>query len=81
VALLLGKLGADHAAFQVAARLAESEYPGPSIFWYPSMRGALDDPAFPALAEHLGLVNYWKTSRTRPDVCKAPSAPGFCKLL
>jgi tetratricopeptide (TPR) repeat protein len=81
VALLLGKLGADHAAFLAAARLSQREYPGPSLFWYPGMRGALDDPDFPALAEGLGLIDYWKTSRTRPDVCREALAPAFCQRI
>jgi tetratricopeptide (TPR) repeat protein len=81
VALLLGKLGADHAAFLAAARLSQRDYPGPSLFWYPGMRGALDDPDFPALAERLGLINYWTTSHTRPDVCKEASAPAFCQRI
>jgi len=44
VARLFGALGADHEAFRVAAPLAARNFPGPSIFWYPSMRGALSDP-------------------------------------
>ncbi|MBS0331338.1 MAG: TIR domain-containing protein, partial [Proteobacteria bacterium] len=51
VAMLLADLGATHEAFVVASRLATAkEYPGPSIFWYPSMQGALSDPGFPAVA-------------------------------
>ena len=81
VARLLSELGANHAAFQVAARLAAREYPGPSIFWYRSMRGALADPGFPALAEQLGLMNYWKASHLRPDVCNEKAAPPFCRSI
>jgi len=82
VARLLAELGANHAAFQIAARLATTQdYPGPSLFWYRSMRGTLADPGFPALAEQLGLMNYWRTSHTRPDVCKEKAAPPFCRLI
>jgi tetratricopeptide (TPR) repeat protein len=82
VALLLGDLGASHDAFRIASRLATQRYPGPSIFWSPSMRAALSDPGFPALAERLGLMKYWKATRTRPDACKAQgsSAP-FCRMI
>lgn len=69
VALLLADLGANHEALQVAARLASRDYPGPSLFWYASMRGVLCDPGFPAVAEQLGLMTYWRTSHTKPDVC------------
>jgi hypothetical protein len=82
VARLLGDLGANRQAFQIAARIATNkEYPGPSIFWDPSMRGILADPGFPALATQLGLMNYWTTTRSKPDVCNEESSPPFCKTL
>ena len=81
VALLLGHLGADHDAFLVASRIAATEYPGPSLFWYPSMRGTLSDPGFPAVAARLGLMNYWKTARTKPDVCNEQAPPLFCRMI
>jgi tetratricopeptide (TPR) repeat protein len=82
VARLLAELGADREAFQIAARIATTkEYPGPSIFWHQSMRGTLADPGFPALATQLGLLKYWTTTRTKPDVCNEESAPPFCKLI
>ena len=81
VARLLADLGAPHEALQVAARLADSDFPGPSIFWYPNMRPALNDPAFPAIAAKLGLMHYWKTSRTKPDVCATKDPPRFCRII
>ena len=76
------RLGANHEAFQIAARLATTkEYPGPSLFWYPSMRGTLTDPGFPALAAQLGLMKYWKTTHTRPDVCNENAPPPFCRMI
>lgn len=81
VVLVLGALGADHEAFLIAGQLATLEYPGPSLFWYPSMRGALSDPGFPALAARLRLIDYWKATRTRPDVCAEAARPPFCQLI
>lgn len=82
VARVLGDLGAHRAAFQIAARLATTrEYPGPTIFWDPSLRGALADPGFPAVATQLGLFEYWKKTRTKPDVCSEDTAPPFCKMI
>jgi tetratricopeptide (TPR) repeat protein len=81
VALLLADLDADHAAFDVAARLATREYPGPSLFWYRRMRGTLEDPGFPALAARLGLMKYWKTTHARPDVCNEEAPPPFCRMI
>jgi tetratricopeptide (TPR) repeat protein len=81
VARLLAELGDSHTAFQIAARAAAGDYPGPSVFWYRGMRSVLDDPGFPAAAERLGLMRYWKTSHTRPDVCNEAKAPPFCRML
>lgn len=81
VARLLANLGAAHQAFQVATRVAAREYAGPSLFWYRDMRATLSDPGFPAVAVQLGLMNYWKTAHTRPDVCQESDAPAFCRMI
>jgi tetratricopeptide (TPR) repeat protein len=81
VARLLADLGADHEAFRIASRLAAREYPGPSVFWYPNMRGVLNDPGFPAAAKQLGLISYWRESQTKPDVCLTNTAPPFCRAI
>jgi len=82
VARLLADLGANREAFRIASRITTAdEYPGPSLFWYRSMRGTLADPGFPALAEQLGLMRYWKTTRTKPDVCSDKDAPPFCRMI
>ncbi len=82
VARLLADLGANHEAFQIAARLATTkEYPGPSLFWHRSMRGTLADPGFPAVATQLGLFKYWTTTHTRPDVCNEKAALPFCRMI
>jgi len=39
------------------------------------------DPEFPAVAEQLKLMGYWKASGTRPDVCNEKAAPEFCRML
>jgi hypothetical protein len=81
VAKLLADLGAGRAAFLLARRLATQNFPGPSLFWYPSMRATLSDPEFPALAAQLGLMNYWKKSHTKPDVCTTNAPPTFCAAI
>ncbi|HLA71066.1 MAG TPA: hypothetical protein VK624_06115, partial [Steroidobacteraceae bacterium] len=82
VARLLADLGANHEAFQIASRIATTrEYPGPSLFWDRSMRGTLADPGFPAVATQLGLLKYWTTTHTKPDVCNEKAPPPFCRRL
>jgi tetratricopeptide (TPR) repeat protein len=74
VAVMLGALGANHEALAVASER-------PWLFWRRSMRGVLSDPGFPAVAKQLGLLNYWKASHTRPDVCGTNDAPPFCRMI
>ncbi|HET9810564.1 MAG TPA: hypothetical protein VFP53_02565, partial [Sphingomicrobium sp.] len=74
VATMLAALGANHEALQIASQR-------PSLFWHRSMRGVLNDPGFPAVANRLGLTAYWKTSHTKPDVCLTKSAPPFCRSI
>lgn len=81
VARLLGDLGADHEAFEVARRIVTAQAGGLRTFWYPSMRRALSDPGFPALAAQSGILNYWKATNTRPDVCTEQAPPAFCRLI
>jgi tetratricopeptide (TPR) repeat protein len=82
VARLLADLGANHEAFQIATRIATTrEYPGPSLFWHRSMRGTLADPGFSAVATQLGLLKYWTTTHTRPDVCDEKAPPPFCRMI
>jgi hypothetical protein len=42
------------------------------------MDGVRRDPSFPALLQRLGLIHYWKTTHTKPDVCADKSPPPFC---
>lgn len=77
----LAALGASREALQLFVRGINSQYDWPSLLWYPSMRAALDEPAFPAVAERLGLMNYWRTTRTRPDVCAGKNPASFCRMI
>ena len=81
VARLLGQLGASREAFQLARRLIIDRKASPSVFWHPGMREALKDPEFPALAQQLGLIRYWKAAHTRPDACNGPATPAFCRMI
>lgn len=80
---LLGALGANRAALDavVAAALGQKLPGARSALFAPSMAGALRDPAFPAIADRLGLMKYWRTTRTRPDVCSDKLPPAFCRMI
>jgi Tfp pilus assembly protein PilF len=83
VVLMLGALGANRAALE---QMDKWDSAGNSVrtrlfLWFPSMRGVIGDPGFPAVAERMGLMKYWRTTHTKPDVCSAKDAPPFCRLL
>ncbi len=74
VVTVLASLGANHEALRVASER-------PWLFWRRSMRGVLNDPAFPAVANKLRLLGYWKATHTKPDVCSDKAPPPFCPTI
>jgi tetratricopeptide (TPR) repeat protein len=80
---LLGALGASSDALNgVVDAAADSQRAGTrSWLWTPALRGALRQPNFPAVADKLGLMSYWRSTHTRPDVCNGSDAPLFCKSI
>ena len=77
----LAVLGESHEALQVFVEGINSRYDWPALLWHPSMRAVLNEPTFPAVAERLGLMNYWRTTSTRPDVCASKAPPPFCRKI
>jgi tetratricopeptide (TPR) repeat protein len=79
---LLGALGAAPQALQLTARAAEANvYNARSWLFLPTMDTARRDPNFPAIAERLGLIRYWRSSHTRPTACMVTDAPPFCRTI
>ncbi|MCL6740726.1 TIR domain-containing protein [Sphingomonas sp. RB56-2] len=82
VTTLLGALGAKREALQlVGENLRLGRTDAASWLFMPSMGGAIRDPEFPAFATKYGLMTYWKTTHTKPDLCSARDAPSFCQLI
>ncbi|HKO69965.1 MAG TPA: TIR domain-containing protein [Bradyrhizobium sp.] len=77
----LAALGANRDALQVFVEGIGSRWDWPSLLWYHSMRHVLDDPAIPGVLQRLGLVKYWRTTHTKPDVCAEKVAPSFCRMI
>ena len=79
---LLGALGAHAQALQMTTAAAQANIYGARAWLFlPSMDAARRDPAFPALVERLGLMKYWKTTHTKPDVCSDKTPPPFCRMI
>jgi tetratricopeptide (TPR) repeat protein len=77
----LAAVGAPHAALQSFVKGINSRYDWPSLLWHPSMRAVLNEPAFPGVAERLGLMAYWRTTSTRPDACAGNAPAPFCRMI
>ncbi len=78
---LLAALGAyDAALASVEAQAAD----GPGIaagLYSPLMAPGRKLPQFAALVQRVGLVDYWRRSKTRPDFCTAKDAPPVCATI
>ena len=81
VARLLASLGAQHDGLQITQRLLITRRGYTAFLWHPQMRPVLDDPGVPALMKQLGLLDYWKRSRSRPDVSAGSRQPQFCRAI
>ena len=55
------------------------QFPTTGLFW-PTARPVRADPRFLPLVERLGLMDYWRATKTQPDVCETEDAP-FCREL
>ena len=81
-ATLLGALGDNADALkQTEVNLHRGDADAATWLFYPSMRGVLSDGAFPAAAQRMGLMRYWKTTHTKPDVCSDKGPPAFCGMI
>ena len=55
------------------------QFPTTGLFW-PTARRVRADPRFLPLVERLGLMDYWRATKTQPDVCETEDVP-FCREL
>ncbi|TPG46454.1 TIR domain-containing protein [Sphingomonas glacialis] len=79
---LLGALGANREAMAlIERRAAAREWGIRSLLFVPSLAGARNDPAFAAVTDRLGLMRYWRATKTRPDVCAQSAPPAFCQTI
>ena len=77
----IAALGTTREALRMYVKKANARYDWPSLLWHSSMRPVLNEPAFPTVAERLGLMTYWRRTRTRPDVCAGNDPAPFCRMI
>jgi hypothetical protein len=79
---LLALLGDPNPALQkIDENVRERAGFARASLWLPSMDAARRDPAFAVLVQRVGLMRYWKTTHTRPDVCNGKNPPPFCSMI
>lgn len=75
----LAALGARSEAIEAAARLIEQNSIWVAdVLFEPNLAAASRDPAYAQLVTRIGLVDYWRSARHAPDLCRNPVAPSFC---
>ena len=74
--VVLAALGDWPAALDVVARTGD-----PSQLFHPAFLTLRHDARYLDVLERQGLLKYWRETRTRPDLCRAPDPPAFCKTL
>jgi TolB-like protein len=65
------KLDASHSNFRNETAQA---------LWWPTSRAMRADPRFLPLVEKLGLMEYWRATKSQPDACETEDVP-FCREL
>ena len=78
---LLAALGAREAALQAAANLVRARgLFDAEVLFEPNMAAARTEPGYAELVRDLGLVGYWRSARSPPDICRDAARPSFCSL-
>jgi hypothetical protein len=58
--------------------LARDSMADMGLAYTPAMAEARRSPRFAALAERMGLIDYWKMPGHRPDFCNEPNPAALC---
>lgn len=77
----LGTFGRVDEFFAVTARpdLLDLLRAGSDVLFRAHMKSVRNDPRFLALADRIGLIDYWQRSGHWPDYCSEPRLPYNCK--
>ena len=80
---MIAALGETKAAFGGLAMRAEKApfHTREAVGWDPIFSDVRHQPGFPALAEKLGLIGYWRAMKVKPDFCSQPDPPALCLTL
>lgn len=78
---LLAALGARHSALDAAAKLLRTRgLFDAEVLFEPNLAAARTEPGYAQLVRNLGLIGYWRSARSLPDICRDAARPAFCSL-
>ena len=78
---ILAALGARDAAIKAAANLVRSRgLFDAEVLFEPNMAAARSEAGYGDLVRKLGLVGYWRSAPSPPDICRGSARPSFCTL-
>ena len=78
---MLAALGARDAALKAAANLVRTRgLFDAEVLFEPNMAAARAEPGYAELVRKLGLVGYWRSAPSPPDICRDAARPRFCSL-
>jgi tetratricopeptide (TPR) repeat protein len=79
---VLAALGARDAAIKAAANLVRSRgLFDAEVLFEPNMAAARSEAGYADLVRKLGLVGYWRSAPSPPDICRGSARPSFCTLV
>lgn len=75
----LAALGARKAAVQAAANLVRARgLFDTEVLFEPNMAAARTESGYADLVRKLGLIGYWRSAPSPPDICRDAAKPGYC---
>ncbi len=78
---LLAALGAREAAIGAAAGLVRTRgLFDAEVLFEPNLAAARSEPGYADLVRRLGLVDYWRSAKHAPDICRDSARPRFCSF-
>ena len=78
---VLAALGARDAAIRAAANLVRTRgLFDAEVLFEPNMAAARSEPSYADLVRKLGLLGYWRSAPSPPDICRGVARPRFCEM-
>jgi tetratricopeptide (TPR) repeat protein len=79
VVATLAALGARSEAVQAAANLVRARgLFDAEVLFEPNLAEARGDRSYADLIRSLGLIDYWRSASSPPDLCRGAARPAFC---